>query len=818
MFQDLIFGLKLLWKNKAFTLAALVTLALCIGANTAIFTVLDGVLLRGLPFPEPDRLVTMYNLYPGVGVTDHGANSVPNYLDRRKLTDVFSEVALIGDDGYDVGLANTPQRIHGLYITPSYFRILAVQPILGRTFTEEEATTGKDNVAILSEGLWKDMFGRDRNVLGRDIRLSGVPHRIVGVLPDRFASLGGEPPRVWLPFAFTPGQTADDARHNNNWGMIARLQPGVTVANAQQRINILNKQINDRFPQYKALLENAKFQTRVIGLQDELVHEVRPILYLLQAAVAFVLLIGCVNLANLMLVRSNVRMKELAIRFSLGAGRWRIARQLLVESLTLAVLGGALGIAVGLGGVKLLVSLAADNLPREGEIHIDAGVLAFTAAMAVITGLVFGSVPLIHVMRSNLNEIFRGNERSGTMGRRALWVRSALVVCQVSLAFVLLIGSGLLTLSFARLLTVNPGFRSENVITAQFSLPNAHYKDDSSVRNFVSSLVEKLRATPGVTHAGATTYLPFSGSDNSSVMTIDSHPLAPGENPPVPGWNIVDSGYIPAMNVPILAGRNFSERDGPDSLRVALIDQFIAHRYWPNGGAIGNTLFRGLNDGSPESKNEAHYTIIGVVGSVKTGDLAERNPVGQVYLVDSQQPQRQMHLVVKATRDDPQLISTVRREIQQADPELPLFDSKTMPERVSASLVNRRAPMILCLIFGGLALLLSAIGVYGVLAYSVTQRTREFGIRMALGAEMRDVLGMVLWQGLRLAGVGLMIGAAVAFLLTRFIAMMLYDVKPADPTVFLLGAVVLGAVAAIASLVPSVRAVRIRPAIALRWE
>ena len=818
MFQDLTFGLKLLWKNKAFTLAALVTLALCIGANTAIFTVLDGVLLRGLPFPEPDRLVTMYNLYPGVGVTDRGSNSVPNYLDRRKLTGVFSEVALIGDDGYDVGLANTPQRIHGLYITPSYFRILAVQPILGRIFTEDEAALGKDNVAILSEGLWKDMFGRDRNVLGRDIRLSGVPHRIVGVLPDRFASLGGEPPRVWLPFAFTPEQTSDDARHNNNWGMIARLKPGVTVPSAQQRINILNKEINDRFPQYKALLENAKFQTRVIGLQDELVRDVRPILYLLQAAVAFVLLIGCVNLANLMLVRSNVRMKELAIRFSLGAGRWRIARQLLIESTTLAVLGGALGIAAGLGGVKLLVSLAADNLPRAGEIHIDAGVLAFTAAMAVVTGIVFGSVPLIHVMRSNLNEIFRGNDRSGTMGRRALWVRSALVVCQVSLAFVLLIGSGLLTLSFARLLTVNPGFRSENVITARISLPDVRYKDDVSVRNFVSSLLEKLRSTPGVTQAGATNYLPFSGSNNASVISIDSHPLAPGENPPVPGRNVVDWGYIPAMKIPVLEGRDFSESDGPDSQKVALIDQFLARKYWPNGGALGNTLRRDFDDGSAESKKQPHFTIIGVVGTVKTADLAEKNPVGQVYFVHTQWPHREMHLVVKTNRDDAQLINTVRREILQADPELPLFDTKTMPERVSASLVNRRAPMILCLIFGGLALLLSAIGVYGVLAYSVTQRTREFGIRMALGAEMRDVLGMVLWQGLRLAGVGLMIGAAVAFLLTRFITTMLYDVKPADPTVFLLGAAMLGAVAAIASLVPSLRAVRIRPAIALRWE
>ena len=818
MLQDLRFGLKLLWKQKAFTLAALATLALCIGANTAIFTVLDGVLLRGLPFPEPDRLVTMYNLYPGIGVTDRGSNSVPNYLDRRKLTDVFSEIALIGNDGYDVGLANTPQRIHGQYVTPSYFRILAVQPILGRTFTEDEATLGKDNVAILSEGLWKEMFGRDRNVLGHDIRLSGVPHRIVGVLPDRFASLGGDPPRVWKPFAFTAEQTSDDARHNNNWGMIARLKPGVSVARAQERINAQNRQIIDQFPQYKALLENAKYQTRVIGLQDELVRDVRPILYLLQAAVAFVLLIGCVNLANLMLVRSNVRMKELAIRFSLGAGRWWIARQLLIESVTLAVLGGALGIAVGLGGVRLLLSLATDNLPRAHEVLVDSGVLAFTAAMVVITGIAFGSVPLIHVMRSNLNEVFRGNERSGTMGRRALWVRSALVVCQVSLAFVLLIGSGLLTLSFARLLTVNPGFRSEHVITAQFSLPQSRYKDDAATRNFVSSLMEKLRATPGVAHAGATTYLPFSGNNNASVISIDNRPLAPGENPPVPGLNTVDSGYISTMNIPILEGRNFAESDGPASHKVVLIDQFLARKYWPNGGAIGNTIRIGLDDGSAESQKEPHWTVIGVVGSVKTGDLAEQKPVGQVYFVHTQRPHGDMYLVVKSDRDSPQLISTIRREIQQADPELPLFDTKTMPERVSASLLNRRAPMILCLVFGGLALLLSAVGVYGVLAYSVTQRTREFGIRMALGAEMRDVLAMVLGQGLRLAGAGLMIGAAMAFLLTRFIATLLFDVKPADPAVFLLGAVVLGAVATIASLVPSLRAVRIRPAVALRWE
>ena len=818
MLQDLTFGLKLLWKQKAFTLAALLTLALCIGANTAIFTVLDGVLLRGLPFHEPDRLVTMYNLYPGVGVTDRGSNGVPDYLDRRKLTDVFADVALIGNEGYDVGLANTPQRIRGNYVTPSYFRLLRVQPLLGRIFSEDEAVPGKEHVAILSEGLWKDMFARDRNVLARDIRLSGVQYRIVGVMPNRFNGLGEEPPRVWVPFAFMPQQTSDDARHSNNWGMMARLKPGVTVAYAQQRINILNKQNLERFPQYRALLENVRFQTKVIGLQDELVRDVRPILYLLQAAVGFVLLIGCVNLANLMLARSNVRMKELAIRFSLGAGRWRLARQLLTESVSLAILGGALGVAVGFGGVQLLLSMAGENFPRAGAVGIDGGVLAFTAITAVITGLVFGSVPLIHVLRRDLNEVFRGNERAGTSGRHALWVRSVLVVCQVSLAFVLLVGSGLLTLSFARLLTVSPGFHSENVLTAQFSLPEVRYKDDAVARNFISGLIEKLRATPGVRYAGATTYLPFSNSNNASVIQIDSHPLGPGENPPVPGWNRIDSGYLPAMGIPLLEGRNFTESDGPDSQKVVLIDQFLARRYWPNGGAIGNTLRRGLDDVGEDAKKEPHFTIVGVVGSVKTGDLAERNPVGQIYFDYKQLVPREMHVVVKTDRDSPQIVAVIRREILQADPELPLFDTRTMPERISASLVNRRAAMTLCLIFGGLALLLSAIGVYGVLAYSVTQRTREFGIRMALGAGVRDVLGMVLWQGLRLAGIGLVIGATGAFVLTRFIAAMLYDVKPADPGVFLLGAAVLGAVAALASLIPSLRAIRIRPAVALRWE
>jgi putative ABC transport system permease protein len=809
MLQDFRFGLKLLWKQKAFSLAALLTLALCIGANTAVFTILKTVVLSGLPFPEADRLVTMYNIYPGVGVTDRGANGVPDYLDRRKLTDVFEEVALIGGNGYDVGSEGNARRIEGEYVTPSYFRVLKTRALLGRAFTDDEAVQGKEHVAILSEALWEEMFARDPKVLGRDIRLSGVPHSIVGVMPDMLRALNRDR-KLWVPFAFTPEQTSDDARHSNNWGMIASLKPGVTVAQARQRIDALNKENLDRFPKYRELLISARFQTKVAGLKDEMIRDIKDTLYLLQAAVFGVLLIGCVNLANLMLVRTSTRLKELAVRFSLGAGRWRLSRQLLTESITLSVLGGLLGIGIALGGVRLLSTLGAEELPRGANLQLDGGALAFTMVMTVLTGLAFGSVPLLHLFKRDLNEVFRGNERMGTAGRHALSLRAALVVTQVSLAFVLLIGSGLLTRSFMRLLTVDPGFRAEEVATARFSLPSNRYKEDVQRRNFVTTLLDKVRSIPGVRHSGVTTYLPFSGSNNASAIRIVGRPLAPGELPPVPGWNTIDSGYLQAMRIPLLAGRNFSDSDGPDSMRVALVDQFMARKYWPNGTPLG-TKIQGF-----ESENQ--FTVIGIVGSVKTGDLAEQNPVGQIYFHYKQNVPDEMHVVLRGEAEKTPLTNALRRELAQIDPELALFDARMMPERMSRSLSNRRAAMALCVIFAGLALLLSAIGIFGVVAYSVTQRTREIGIRMALGAEARDVLRMVLGQGVKVTAIGLAIGAVGAFFLTRAMSALLYEVKPHDPLVFLSTGALLAAVALVASFIPSLRAVWIRPSVALRQE
>jgi predicted permease len=813
MLQDFIFGLKLLFKQRAFTAAALLTLALAIGANTAIFTVLENVVLRGLPFPQGERLVTMYNRYPGVGV-DRGANGVPDYLDRRKMTNVFSEVALIEGAGYEVGVVGSAQRIEGQNVTPSFFQVLGVRPLLGRTFTEEEGVLGKEKVAVLTEGLWKDLFARDPHVAGKDIRLSGTPYRIVGVMPATFGIPGDDDVHVYTSMAFTQQQTSDQARHSNSWGMIARLKPGVTLAQAQERIDDLNRRNLDLFPQYRQLLINARFATRVAGLRDELTRDIRPTLYLLQIAVAVVLLIGCVNLANLMLVRSNVRMKEFAIRHSLGAGRWRLARQLLTESVALALMGGALGVAVAYGGVRLLSYLGAKDLPRGATIGIDSGALAFTAAIALLTGMVFGGVPLVHVLRRDLNAVFRGSERTGTAARGAVWVRSTLVVCQFAFAFVLLIGAGLLTMSFARLTRVDPGFQPENVVTAQVALPRVRFGDDARARNFFADLLQRLSAIPGVKHAGATTYLPFSGEGNASVIGIVGRALAPGENPPVPGWNTATPGYLQAMGIPLIQGRDISDSDSADAPKVVIIDQFLARKYFPKGDAIGARINRGVRlPGNPQVPDEC--AIVGVVGSVKTGNLAEDNPVGQIYFSYKQYVPRSVHLVLRTGRDTPQPIAAIRRTLHQADPELPLFDVKSMPERLAASLTNQRAAMALCLIFAGLAVLLAAVGIYGVLAYSVSQRTREFGIRVALGAGGREVVGMVVGQGLRMAGLGL---AAGAFALTRMMSALLFDVRPSDPAVFVAVAAVLGAVAAVASLIPSARAARIPAAVALRYE
>lgn len=808
MLNDLRFALKLLRKEKAFTAAALLTLALCIGANTAIFSVLHAVVLDPLHYTEPDRLVILGNAYPGVGITEGVSNSEPDYFDRRRLTDVFDSVAETKSAGFDLGSRGAPLRISGQAVTPSYFRVLRSSALLGRTFTEEDATYQHDQFAILSYGLWSDAFAKDAAILGKDVRLSGRPYRVVGVMPPGFEAPGSDA-RLWVPISYSPAQMSDDRRHGNNYGMIARLRPGVTLAYAQQRLDDLDHANLDRVPKLKKLLIDVRYHTEIRRLKDVLVKDIRPILYLLQGAVVFVLLIGCVNVANLLLVRSNVRMRELAIRFSLGAPRLRLVRQLFTESVVLAAGGGLLGALVGFAGVRLLVSLGANTLPRGTDIAVNAGVLAFTAGIAILTGLIFGSLPVYHVLRRDLDAVFRANERGGTADRHATWTRSAMVVCQVSLAVVLLTGSGLLTLSFSRLLAVDPGFHPQNVTTAAFSLRG----ENARSRAAIAGLMAGLRAIPGVREAGIATELPFSNQRNDGALQIEGHKPGPGELPPDPDWNVVDGGYFKALGIPLIEGRVFRDSDTADGPGVVVVDQYLARRYWPKGGAIGAGIRQGLD---PQSRL---LRIVGVVGSVKTADLAEGNRQGQIYFPYQQSDlYRTFRVVVKTAAGDPAIASAIRAELRRVDPELALFDVKSMDERLSASTGNRLSAMVICLVFAGLALMLSALGIYGVLAYTVAQRTREFGIRMALGAARGDVLGMVVGHGLKLAVVGLAVGVGGALALTRLMTTLLFQVSPGDPAVYGLAVIVLLAVAAGASLIPALRALRIHPSAALRYE
>ncbi len=810
--QDLNFSLILLRKDKAFHVIALLTLALCIGANSSIFTVLHSVILRPLPFPDSGRLVMLYNRYPGVGV-NKGSNGIPDYLDRKKETGVFEEISLIEFPGYDVGVESSPERVPGQRVTPSYFRMLRVAPLLGRIFSEDEARQGNDKVAILGYGLWKRLYGGRRDAMGQDIRLSGIPYKIVGVMPEGFEFLSADT-RIWVPFAFTPEQTADDRRHSNSWTMVARLKPGVSLSVAQQKIDRINRINLDRFPKYRQLLINARFSTKVVYFLDELTADQRPILYLLQGAVAFVLLIGCVNVANLMLVRASVRMKEFAIRFSMGARRGRIARQLVTEGLVLGLLGGLLGLLIGYGGVRLLKYLGADDLPRAAEIRMDGTIFGFTLAVALATGVLFSLAPVIHLMRRNLLDVFRTSERTGTVVKRALTTRAVLVVSQVALAFVLLIGAGLMTISFMRAMNVDPGFRATNVATARISLPRNRYADEAARRGFLERLLERTRSLPGATVA-VTSQLPFGGGGNASVVEIVGRPLGPGEPPPVPAWNFVMGDYFRAMGIPLLQGRAFQASDTTSTEAVCIIDQFLARKYWPDSNPLGARIARGVTIGGDKPPI---VTVVGVVGSVKTSDVTDQNPVGQIYFPYRMTGAGNLHIVLRGEHTDGRLIGALRAEIARLDAELPLYDVKSMPQRLAEAMLSRRAPMVLCLIFAGLALLLAAIGLYGVLAYTVTQRTRELGIRMALGAQSPDVLRMVMGQGLRLAALGLLMGAAAAFALTRTMTSLLFEVKPSDPAVFVLVSVVLGVVALAASAAPSLRATRIDPLLALRHE
>jgi len=817
LLHDFRFALRLVWKDRVFSTAAILTLALCIGANTAIFTVVRSVLFRPLPYPDPGQIVTVYDGFPNVGAPRAGT-SVPNYLERRTAVEAFEESALYQSRGLNVGEGTGAERVSAMAVTPQFFRLLQVEAAVGRTFTDDEGEPGKDRSVILSQAFWKGNFGGDPAVVGTELRIGGEPYTIVGIMPESFVFLDADV-RLWLPIAFTDEQRSEDARFSQNHQEVARLRPGATIAQAQEQLDAHNARIVEAAGAMRELLLNTGYHTVVVSFADDVVRNVRGMLYLLWGGVLFVLLIAVVNITNLVLVRATGRAREMATRHALGAGFGRLARQLVTETTLLAIAGGAAGLVAGLWGLDGVATLGLSDLPRGSEIHLDGVVVAFTLGLAVVLGLVIGVVPMAQLAGTSLSEVLQQEGRSGTAGRGARMVRRTLAAAQVAIAFVLLIGAGLLLASFQALLAVDPGFQPAHVLTGRVS-PNANrYPDDAAVNGFTDRTLERVRALPGVEAAGVTSSIPFGGNSSSSVILAEGYVMKPGESVISPNQVRASPGYFEALGVKLLSGRFFDGRDRADAPRVIIVDERLANRFWGDQSPVGRRMFQPQRpeDLVNPSPDMPYFTVVGVVGAVKREGLieGEQARLGAYYYPYAQSPSRGITLAVRTAGDPVLITEQVRRVIADVDPELPFYDVRTLTERMERSLDPRRTPMMLATAFAGVALLLAVVGIYGVLAYQVTQRTREVGIRMALGSSAAGIRGLVLREGAALVAVGLAVGLVGAVALRQAIAAQLFGVGALDPRVLAAVTVVLGVAALGACLGPALRAARIDPVTAL---
>jgi predicted permease len=816
--HDVRFAYRLLWKDRGFAATAVLTLAICIGANTAIFAVVNSVLLQPLPVPHPEQLVYMYNSYPGAGVAiDAGSTGVPDYYDRLRETTVFQAQALYRIQGATIGGLAEPQQVTAGIGTPSILIAIGVAPLRGRLFTEQDGEVGKTNKVVLTYSGWQLFFGGQDSAIGKDLRVNGKPSTVIGVLPKDFVFLDPNV-RLWQPVAFSPEEKSDQQRHSNNWQYLARLKPGATIALAQEQINALNARNLDRFPELKQILINAKFHTPVESMQAHLVRDLRSTLYLLWGGVVFVLLVGAVNVTNLMLVRSTARMKELATRHALGAGLGRIARQLVTETLLLAGAGGAAGLALGYVGVRALARYGLDLTPQGAHVALDSTVVLFTIGLALALAILIGLVPIITLRHLNLSQAFREDGRSGTSSRSARVLGRTLVAGQVAFAFMLLIGAGLLLASFQRVLAVKPGFDPEHVLTGIVSPPSSRYKDDTALRVFWDRLVERVAALHDVQSAGAVSNLPFGGNYSDSVILAEGYAMSPGESLISPYRVTASPGYFQTMGIPLKRGHLFSVSDTPTSQRVVIVDERLARRFWNGQDPIGRRMWRpdspdDLAKG-PGAKTK-FFTVVGVVGDVRVTGLTEKEPVGMYYFPFDQNPGDRMTLVTRTAGDPSLLANAIRQQVQAIDPELPFFSVRPMQQRVEESLVSRRTPMMLATIFGTIALFLAAIGIYGVLAYQVAQRRKEIGIRLALGSDGRGIFSLIVSEGLWLVGAGAAAGLVGAFAIRRAMETQLFGVQPMDPLVLVSVGATLGLVAFLACAVPARRAAHIDPVIAL---
>ena len=804
--------MKALWKDRGFSTTAILTLAVCLGANVAIFTIVNSVLLRPLPVPESERIVFISNQYPGAGVPEIWSVGIPDYLDRRRqMTNVFEEEAMFRSEDQTVDLNGTPERVKGMRITASMFPLLRISPAIGHAFTEADGEPGNEQKVILSYGLWQQLYGGNKDVVGKDLRINGRPKTIVGIMPRDFTF--DAKVRLWLPYAFTEREKSDDSRHSNNSSEIARLRPGATIQQAQAQVDAMNAANLERFPKSKPFLINAGFHTQVRWLQNVLVQDVKSMLYLLWAGAAFVLLIGGVNIANLALARANVRRKEIATKLALGGSRLQVARSLLVESVILALAGGAGGFVFGAAVLRSLGAIGLDEIPRASEIHFSLAVILFALATSVVAGILIGLVPVAHLSQIKLSTVLREETRTGSGGTRSRALRRGLVVAQVGLACVLLIGAGLLLASFRKLLAVDPGFKSDGVITISTALPQVKYPDDKW-RPFMNRTFEALRSIPGVRSAGATTSIPFGGRFDKNVILAEGYTMKPGESVIAPMQVEVSPGYFETMTTPLKRGRYFNEHDSSDAPPVAIIDERLAQKFWPGADPIGKRMYEpGDDDLTKITTRTKFWTVVGVVADVQLADLTgEKQPVGTYYFSLDQSPSPRFTLAVKTTMDPAALTKTLRAEMAKIDSDVPLFEIRTMDERTQLSLTQRRAAMILGLAFASVALFLSAIGIYGVLTYLVTQRTREIGIRIALGSSAGSVFKLVIREGMLLVAIGLVVGLSGAAGMRSFIQSQIFGVGAMEPSVISLVVAGLTAVALAACVLPARRATRVDPA------
>ena len=803
--QDIRYALRTLGKQPLFTLVAILTLTLGIGANTAIFSLLYQILLRPLPYPNADRLVFVWNSYRNINL-QQASVSIPDYLDRRTQAPAVEDATLYTFRSANLNEGGSPEQVRALAVTPSFFSTLQRQPFIGRGFHEDEAKPDADKFVVLTYALWTSHYGSDRSIVGRDIRVNGDRYRVVGVLPADF-ELPAREIAVLMPFAFTPQQMSDNARGNEFSVMIARLRPGATIEQFNAQIKTIVDRNIDRLPARAGFMKTSGFGGFAIAMRDELVGDVRTPLYILQAGVIVVLLIACFNVANLLLMRATGRHRELAIRTTLGAGHWRIVRQLLTEGIVLSIAGSIGGLALGLSGMRALIALSSRQLPGAPDASLHPAVLAFTMALALATGFVFGLVPAFVVARGNTAAFLKDDGGRTSASKRTGATRTALVIVETALAVVLLISAGLLVRSFARLQSVSPGFSADNVLTAQIVLPATRYPNEGARVAFWQRLLEQARAIPGVAWAGLTTNVPFNGNVSSGSYGIVGLNQAPGEASPHARQEIVGGDYFKAMQIPLIAGRTFNDGDTLKSQSVAVVDEYLVKKYFPDRNPLGAELTRG---------GQTKYAIVGVVGTINSIDLGQPVTKERIYYPAAQQAPRLMALVVKTPLDPQTLVPQVRAAVRGIDPEQPIADVRTMDQWIARSLETRRTPMALLAIFGAVALVLSAIGIYGVLAFGVAQRVREFGIRQALGADRRMILSLVLTQGLKTAGVGIVLGLFASIALSRLLQSQLFGVAAHDPVVFAAVTALLFVVALAACYIPARRATRIDPMVALR--